>query len=103
MGRHFGRGKPALVDFIPFCDRMAEFIGCAPNLTYWMFMDPVMFCHMIFGVFQPCQYRLEGPGACFGKSRKIILETPYYADRRNRFQRYFFVVVVSFWCALLGL
>eukprot|EP00811_Abedinium_folium_P022789 NODE_3223_length_2072_cov_11.732648.p1 GENE.NODE_3223_length_2072_cov_11.732648~~NODE_3223_length_2072_cov_11.732648.p1 ORF type:complete len:593 (-),score=201.62 NODE_3223_length_2072_cov_11.732648:171-1949(-) len=103
MARHFGRGGPALVDFIPFVDGIAEFIGCAPDLAYWMFKDPVMFCHMIYGSIQPCQYRLAGPGASFEKSREVILETPYYKDPFDRLKRHVNLSIICLWFGFLGL
>jgi len=83
MGTYFERGGPALVDFIPFIDGLAEFIGCAPNMVYWMLRDPFMFFHMVYGPLQPSQYRLSGPGACPDKARAAIMATPYFKGTHN--------------------
>jgi hypothetical protein len=74
---------PAVVDFIYYMDSLAKFVGCAPSMTWYMFTDPRMFHNMVYGPFQPCQYRLTGPGADFEKSRAAIMATPYFSDTRN--------------------
>ena len=87
MARTFGRGYSALVDFIPFADGLAEFIGCAPDFSAMLFADPMQCLYAIFGPFQPCQYRLHGPGACPKLAREVIMETPFYSRRAERIRR----------------
>jgi hypothetical protein len=82
---------PAVIDFIYYMDSLAKFVGCAPNMTWYMFTDPRMFWNMVFGPFQPCQYRLTGPGANFGQSRDAIMASPYYSDTVNCVMRDAFV------------
>mmetsp|Transcript_9566 Transcript_9566/g.12388 ORF Transcript_9566/g.12388 Transcript_9566/m.12388 type:complete len:625 (+) Transcript_9566:146-2020(+) len=87
MAHTFERGYKALVDFIPFCDGMARFIGCQPNYLKVMFTDPKMFIPMMFAPFQPSQYRLVGPGAAPEKARETILKSPYYQWPKERIAR----------------
>merc|ERR1719273_298543 len=47
----FERGYKALVDFIPFNDGMAKFIGCAPNYTKYFFTDFKMWIPMVYAPF----------------------------------------------------
>jgi len=87
MGKFFERGYKALVDFIPFNDTMANFIGCAPNMSKYFFTDFFMWVHMTFAPIQPCQYRLVGPGADPEMARKTIFKSPYYKWRSERLAR----------------
>uniref|UniRef100_A0A7R9UFB0 Uncharacterized protein n=1 Tax=Pinguiococcus pyrenoidosus TaxID=172671 RepID=A0A7R9UFB0_9STRA len=103
MGATFSRGYRALVDFIPFIDGIAEYIGCAPNLAYYMVTDPLMWVHMTFAPIQPSQYRLSGPGASYAQARATIMKSPYYKDVGNRLFRDAMVVLIALWAAIMGL
>jgi len=94
MSNTFERGYKALVDFVPFNDNMANFIGCAPNLLKLLFTDFPMFVHMVFAPIQPCQYRLVGPGAIPELSRKTIMKSPYYRWPKERIARDFNAVMI---------
>ena len=87
MAHTFERGYKALVDFIPFNDKMANFIGCAPNMLKLFFTDIRMWIHMVFAPIQPCQYRLTGPGANHKLARDTIMKSPYYKWPKERIAR----------------
>merc|ERR1712119_47062 len=100
----FERGYKALVDFIPFNDGMAKFIGCEPNFVKYFFTDFMMWVHMVFGPFQPSQYRLVGPGANPEQAREAIFKTPYYkwvGERLKRDMNMFFVLMYGGFCGVL--
>jgi len=102
----FDRGYKALVDFIPFNDGMAKFIGCAPNYTKYFFTDFKMLIPMVYAPIQPCQYRLVGPGAQPKLARETILKSPYYKWPKERFARDFncsMLLLISGFCDLFGI
>ena len=71
----------ALVDFMPFADNLAEFIGCSPNLLSYV-TKPQMLHNMIYCPIQPCQYRLRGPGADPKMAEETILKSPIYKGNK---------------------
>jgi dimethylaniline monooxygenase (N-oxide forming) len=87
MGKTYERGYKALVDFIPFNDKMAKFIGCEPNFMTLFFTDIRMWHHMVFAPIQPCQYRLTGPGSDPKMARETICKSPYYKWPKERISR----------------
>ena len=95
MAHTFDRGYKALVDFVYFNDGLARFIGCEPNYVKYFFTDFKMWLPMVFASFQPCQYRLTGPGATPKLARKYFLATPYYKWKRERILRDLFVFLVN--------
>jgi len=102
----FDRGYKALVDFIPFNDGMAKFIGCAPNYTKYFFTDFRMWIPMVYAPIQPCQYRLVGPGAQPKLARETILKSPYYKWPKERVARDFncsMLLLISGFCDLFGI
>lgn len=48
------------VDFIPYMDEIANFLGCKPNLYRIALTDPQLFYALMFGPSVPYQYRLTG-------------------------------------------
>lgn len=104
MAHTFDRGYKALVDFIPFNDKMAKFIGCEPNFVKYFFTDFMMWVHMVFGPFQPSQYRLVGPGANYEQAREAIFKTPYYkwaGERLKRDMNMFWLLMYGGFCGAL--
>lgn len=58
------------VDWLPYLDELAEEIGCLPPIWKYLFTDPKLFYHLVFGVAVPYQYRLAGMFAgttCFSQ------------------------------------
>merc|ERR1719232_2362277 len=92
----FERGYKALVDFIPFNDGMAKFIGCEPNYVKYFSTDFKMWLPMVYAPIQPCQYRLVGPGANPKLARETIIKTPYYKWPKERIARDFNTFVLNF-------
>jgi len=102
----FERGYKALVDFIPFNDGMAKFIGCEPNYLKYFFTDFKMWVPMVYAPIQPCQYRLVGPGANPKLARETILKSPYYQWPKERIARDFncsMLLLISGFCDLFGI
>lgn len=62
------------IDFVKYCDEMAEFIGCKPNMWKIALTDPQLWYHLWFGLFTVYQYRLTGPHA-WPKARETIIHT----------------------------
>merc|ERR1711957_794150 len=104
MAHSFERGYKGLVDFIPFNDGMAKFIGCDANFVKYFFTDFMMWVHMVFGPFQPSQYRLVGPGANPEQAREAIFKTPYYkwvGERLKRDMNMFWLLMYGGFCGAL--
>lgn len=59
--------------YIPYCNNLAEIIGCKPPLGKMMITDPALALRCYFGPCSPSQYRLIGPGAWDG-ARQAIME-----------------------------
>lgn len=51
-------------EWLPFMDELAAEVGCAPPLFKYLFTDPRLFYHLVFGVAVPYQYRLVGRNTC---------------------------------------
>ncbi|CAB4001441.1 dimethylaniline monooxygenase [N-oxide-forming] 5-like [Paramuricea clavata] len=62
-----------VVYYIPYCNSLAEIIGCRPRLGRMLFSDPLLALRCYFGPCSPPQYRLTGPGA-WGGARRAIME-----------------------------
>ena len=60
------------VEIIDFMDETASQFDAKPNLFKYLFTDPILWWHLVFGPFLPYQYRLEGPGS-WSDARKAIL------------------------------
>lgn len=63
------------VDYVPYCDELANEIGCKPNFVKLFFSDPGLALRCFFGPCTPSQYRLMGPGAWAG-AKKAIEDAP---------------------------
>lgn len=59
------------VNFIGYCDELAEMIGCRPNLLKLFITDPLLTLKVLFGSCTPPQYRLMGPGSWTGAKQAI--------------------------------
>lgn len=60
------------VDWIDYMDELAELVGCKPTVYKYLYMDPALWWHLVFGPCVPYQYRLEGPHKWTG-ARKAIM------------------------------
>lgn len=60
------------VDWCDFMDQVAIEFGVKPNLWKFLFKDPVLFWHLLWGPLVPYQYRLDGPGKWPGAREAII-------------------------------
>ena len=63
------------VDYVPYCDELANEIGCKPNFVKLFFSDPGLALQCFFGPCTPSQYRLMGPGTWAG-AKKAIEDAP---------------------------
>lgn len=59
-------------DWLPYMDELAAEIGCSPPIWKYLFTDPRLFYHLVFGVAAPYQYRLVGPHAWPGAREAIL-------------------------------
>lgn len=69
-----GRRHTMQIDWIEYLDEISVKFGAKPNILKYMFTDPILFYHLLFGPCVPYQWRLNGPGAWKG-ARKAIIET----------------------------
>ena len=87
-------------------ERIAELVGCKPNLLWILLTDPILWYKLWFGSHQSAVYRLCGPGACPDKARTLIsrLKVAWFsnalASRVSR--KLFFMNVLSFVCTPFG-
>lgn len=65
----------AQVYYIPYCNDLADIIGCKPRLGELLFTDPLLAYRCYFGPCSPPQYRLTGPGAWNG-AKQAIMDIP---------------------------
>ena len=61
------------VYYIPYCNSLADMIGCKPRLSAMLLSDPLLALRCYFGPCSPPQYRLTGPGNWDG-ARQAIME-----------------------------
>ena len=59
------------VDFVSYCDELAEMIGCKPNLLKLFVTDPLLSLKCFFGPCTPPHYRLMGHGSWNGAKQAI--------------------------------
>lgn len=69
-----------VVFFIQYIDKMAQYIGCKPNLWRLFFTDNALWRKLVFGPCTPSQWRLEGPGKWSGAKNAIehVEENTWY-------------------------
>ncbi|XP_028396567.1 dimethylaniline monooxygenase [N-oxide-forming] 5-like [Dendronephthya gigantea] len=88
MGKRYYATKRHIVqvDFTPYCDELAEMIGCRPDIMKLFLTDPLLALKCLFGPCTPSQYRLMGPGAWSGAKEaieKAHSNTIYATKTRN--------------------
>ena len=87
-------------------ERIAELVGCKPNMLWILLTDPILWYKLWFGSHQSAVYRLYGPGACPDQARDFISNLPIawfsnaLASRVSR--KLFLMNVVSFMCTPFG-
>jgi hypothetical protein len=65
---------PALEEFLPSLDGLAELVGCRPTLTKYFLFDWKLWVHLVFGPLIAARYRLEGgTKSQFEKAREVLL------------------------------
>ncbi|XP_062595036.1 flavin-containing monooxygenase 5-like [Saccostrea cucullata] len=69
-----------VVFFIQYIDKIAQYIGCKPNLWKLFFTDNALWKKLVFGPCTPTQWRLEGPGCWKGAKDAIehVEENTWY-------------------------
>ena len=60
------------IDWIAFMDELASQFGAKPSVCKYLFTDPVLFYHLLFGPCVPYNWRLTGPGAWKGARNAIV-------------------------------
>lgn len=71
------------IDWIPFLDELASQFGAKPNIWKYLFTDPVLFYHLLFGPCVPYQWRLSGPGS-WKDARNAIIDVQNRIDAAFR-------------------
>ncbi|MDJ0674678.1 MAG: NAD(P)-binding domain-containing protein [Calothrix sp. MO_167.B42] len=69
----------SLVDYRRYMDDMAGVIGCKPPLWKYFFLHPRVWRHVVFGVTQATQFRLQGPGNKESLAQKLLLKIPVHS------------------------
>ncbi|RWS24687.1 hypothetical protein B4U80_09456 [Leptotrombidium deliense] len=71
--RYYSSGRHTIqVDFIPFMDLIATYVGCKPNLFRYAITDHKLWFQLLFGPCMPYQYRLTGPNQWDGARDAIL-------------------------------
>ena len=91
------------VYYIPYCNSIADIIGCKPRLGQMMFSDPLLALRCYFGPCSPPQYRLTGPGAWGGARRAIMeIQEKNVAQMKKKVTRRsysnFFLIMLATFC-----
>uniref|UniRef100_A0A914DFC5 Flavin-containing monooxygenase n=1 Tax=Acrobeloides nanus TaxID=290746 RepID=A0A914DFC5_9BILA len=68
------------IDIVPYLDELALLMGAYPHLKDYIFSDPVLAYHILFGPGTAYKYRLNGPKPWDG-ARDAILTTQYRVDK----------------------
>jgi dimethylaniline monooxygenase (N-oxide forming) len=74
--RHHADSLPALVDYLPYTQWLAQRVGCDPDWTLLAQSDPELFMRVLYGAYSPAHFRLHGPGADPVSARERILALP---------------------------
>lgn len=94
------------VDYVRYCDEIANLIDVRPKFVELLFKDPRLFISVIFGPTTPPQYRLRGTHSWFGarnailhcwKNTKYPTETRILSSKPNFFflSHFGFLVIFS--------
>lgn len=70
------------VDAGPYMDSIGAEIGCTPNLWAYFVTDPLLWFKLVFGSWNPHQYRLQGPDAWKGARNEIFAVNGGYDYRK---------------------
>uniref|UniRef100_A0A915DHG7 Flavin-containing monooxygenase n=1 Tax=Ditylenchus dipsaci TaxID=166011 RepID=A0A915DHG7_9BILA len=60
------------VDYVDYMDDLAELIGCKPQPWRYLFSDPPLAYHLMFGPDAPYAYRLRGPKPWSGARQALL-------------------------------
>jgi len=74
--RHHADTLPALVDYIPYIQWLAQRVGCDPDWALLARSDPELFMRVLYGAYSPAQFRLHGRGSDPSMARERILALP---------------------------
>ena len=100
------------VDYVPYCDEIANEVGCKPDLWWLLFRDPALALRCCFGLCTPVQYRLLGPGTWAGAKKAIedapgnviygtkTRSMPQKEDRGSETSALYWKVLVFFSCGI---
>lgn len=66
----------SLVDYHNYMNGMANIIGCRPAITRYLFTNPKLWLHVMYGPTQATQFRLIGPGKKVKLAKDIIYKLP---------------------------
>ncbi|RIA08514.1 dimethylaniline monooxygenase (N-oxide forming) [Flavobacteriaceae bacterium MAR_2010_72] len=66
----------SLVDYHHYMNDMSKIIGCRPPLVKYLFTNPKLWLHLIYGPTQATQFRLKGPGKKVKLAKSIIYKLP---------------------------
>jgi len=66
----------SLVDYHRFMNDLSKIIGCYPPLGKYLFTNPKLWFHLMYGPTQATQFRLKGPGKKVKLAKEIIFKLP---------------------------
>ena len=66
----------SLIDYHKFMNDMSKIIGCYPPLSKYLFTNPKLWFHLMYGPTQATQFRLIGPGNKVRLAKEIIFKLP---------------------------
>ncbi|UJR36615.1 hypothetical protein I4U23_029335, partial [Adineta vaga] len=62
------------VDYMDYCDELADYIGCRPNILKFLKTDFKLGWQLLYGSFTPYRYRLEGSNNWDGARQAILAQ-----------------------------
>ena len=92
------------VYYIPYCNSIADIIGCKPRLGQMILSDPLLALRCYFGPCSPPQYRLTGPEAWGGARRAIMeIQEKNVAQMKKKVtqksnSKFFLIIMLAMFC-----
>ena len=91
------------IDYQPYLDLIAGYVGCRPNL-WKLLAKPKIFFGVLFGPFASYQYRLNGDSVRYDVAEEVVSNLPPYPTERlaQQITLFFLVKPVFKFLAMLG-
>jgi cation diffusion facilitator CzcD-associated flavoprotein CzcO len=88
---------PALEEFLPSLEGLAQLVGCRPSLAKYFFCDWKLWFHLLFGPLIAARYRLEGPDANFDEACRTLMSYSWSDGYIGTLSLYAFIPSVLSW------